>query len=145
MSTEINTRGMVRSKVANFPAGNDNECLSQAEILSSGVAKVNGSYGSYECVMIDDVMNSKPINFIYSRYLIHDDGDFGVYIDSSSPVTSQIQGTVYIIDSWGSFERDFTLNVGEDYVGIGKGPDEVYEVTCSGSPSEDAFYRYVYR
>lgn len=59
MSTEINTRGMVRSKASGFPAGNDNECLTKAEITSTGKALVNGSYGDNECPVIDDVVRTE--------------------------------------------------------------------------------------
>lgn len=56
MNTEINTRGAVRAKVSGFPSGNDAECLIKSEIVSTGVAKVNGDYEDYECPVIDDVL-----------------------------------------------------------------------------------------
>lgn len=59
MSTEINTRGMVRSKVASFPTGNDTECLSKSEITSTGKTLVNGSYGDNECPVIEDVVKAE--------------------------------------------------------------------------------------
>ena len=65
MSTEINTRGMVRSKVSSFPAGSDAECLSKLEITGTGKALVNGSYGDNECPVIDDVLPAKDIALGY--------------------------------------------------------------------------------
>lgn len=64
MSTEINTRGMVRSKVASFPAGNETECLTKSEITSTGKALVNGSYGDNECPVIDDIQPARRDNVI---------------------------------------------------------------------------------
>ena len=140
---EIGTHSMIKVKVSNYQYTGSG-CPTITEINASGTVKVNGSYGGNECPVINDVVNSKPTNYIYSRYRIYDDGDYGVYVDSSYPVTSKIHGTVYITDCAGRFNFDFTLEVGKNYVGIGKGPDEVYEVTCTGSPSEDATYRYIY-
>lgn len=59
MSTEINTRGTVRSKVLGFPSGNDAECLSKSEITATGRALVNGSYGDNECPVIEDVVKAE--------------------------------------------------------------------------------------
>lgn len=53
---EIATRGMIRAKVSGFSSGNDNECLTKAEILAAGGARVTGSYGDNECPVIDDVL-----------------------------------------------------------------------------------------
>lgn len=65
MSTEINTRGMVRSKAPGFPAGNDNECLRKAEIINTGKALVNSTYGDNECPVIDNIVPSKDIALGY--------------------------------------------------------------------------------
>lgn len=59
MSTEINTRGMIRSKISSFPVGNDNECLSKSEITTTEKALVHGSYGDNECPVIDDVVRAE--------------------------------------------------------------------------------------
>lgn len=59
MSTEINTRGMVRSKAPGFPAGNDNECLTKSDITITEKALVNGSYGNNECPVIEDVVKAE--------------------------------------------------------------------------------------
>lgn len=64
MSTEINTRGMIRAKISPFPSGNDNECMTKAEIIGSNVAIVNGSYGDNECPVLDDVQLSVCIGYI---------------------------------------------------------------------------------
>lgn len=59
MSSEIATWGMIRAKVPAFPAptaGRENECLTKAEILATGGARVTGSYGDNECPVIDDVL-----------------------------------------------------------------------------------------
>lgn len=57
MSTEINTRGALSKYSNNFWTGNDSECLSKQEIQSAGVDTVGiaGSYGSAECVVLDDI------------------------------------------------------------------------------------------
>lgn len=65
MSTEINTRGMVRSKAPGFPAGDDNECLTKSEITITEKALVNGSYGDNECPVIDNVLPVKDIALGY--------------------------------------------------------------------------------
>lgn len=101
MSTEINTRGMVRSKVASFPAGNDAECLSKTEILSqSGQdAYIGGSYGNTECARIDDV---KQISGIYS-------GSYSITPEGAETSTSATEAhvsisngvaTIHFIDIW---------------------------------------------
>lgn len=59
MSTEINTRGMVRSKISGFPAGSDAECLSKSQITATGEALVNGFYGDNECPVIEDVVKAE--------------------------------------------------------------------------------------
>lgn len=71
MSTEINTRGMVRSKAPGFPAGNDAECLSKSEITATGRALVNGSYGDNECPTIEDIAEVRAqigVNFATSGF-----------------------------------------------------------------------------
>lgn len=57
MSTEINTRGGIRSKISSFPSGNDSECLSKQEIQNAGgsTLEISGSYGNAECVVLDDI------------------------------------------------------------------------------------------
>ena len=57
MSTEINTRGGIRSKISSFPSGNDSECLSKQEIQSAGgsTLEISGSYGNAECVVLDNI------------------------------------------------------------------------------------------
>ena len=62
MSTEINTRGLIRAKISGFPTGNDAECMTKAEILSTGMALVNGTYSDNECPMIDDVVGNVVTN-----------------------------------------------------------------------------------
>lgn len=64
MSTEINTRGMIRAKISSFPSGNDNECMTKAEIIGTNLAIVNGSYGDNECPILDDVQLSICIGYI---------------------------------------------------------------------------------
>lgn len=64
---EIATRGMIRAKVSGFSSGNDNECLTKAEILATGGARVTGSYGDNECPVIDDVLpNVITWNYYFS-------------------------------------------------------------------------------
>lgn len=59
---EINTRGMLRAKIAGFPTGNDAECMTKSEILATGLALVNGTYSDNECPMIDDVVGNVVTN-----------------------------------------------------------------------------------
>lgn len=57
MSTEINTRGAIRSKMPSFPAptsGHENECLTKSEIIV-GAFTVYGNYGQNEYPLLDDV------------------------------------------------------------------------------------------
>lgn len=59
---EINTRGMLRAKIAGFPTGNDAECMTKAEILATGKANVIGNYSDNECPMINDVVGYVTTN-----------------------------------------------------------------------------------
>lgn len=64
---EINTRGAIRSKISEFPSGSDSECLTKTQIISTGAAIVNGSYGDNECPVIDNVLpNVISWNYYFS-------------------------------------------------------------------------------
>lgn len=55
MSTEINTRGMVRSMFSTFPSGNDAECLTKQTLLSGSSNLMNVSGGDTECVPLEAI------------------------------------------------------------------------------------------
>lgn len=55
MSTEINTRRVVRSMMSTFPSGNDAECLTKQVLLSDSSNLMNVSGGDAECAPMDAI------------------------------------------------------------------------------------------
>lgn len=118
MSTEINTRGMVRSKAPGFPSGNDAECLSRPEITTTGKALVNGSYGDNECPVIEDVVKKESIiNYIFIN-LMQEGSMSTLQAHANTIVTSYIQIRTYLERYPGDTIGDAwinTLGIGEEY------------------------------
>lgn len=142
MSTEINTRGMVHSKVPGFPAGNDNECLSKTEITATGRALVNGSYGDNECPGIDFIVSAKQtvvvnINIGSNRQMI-------IAQASREPLSTLSIKVQYRNTSGYLKDVKLTISMYSPLSAIVYLQDKAAIIMgASVSPSEDNTYRYV--
>lgn len=146
MSTEINTRGMVRSKVSGFPSENDNECLAKAEILATRKAIVNGNYGDNEYPVIDDVVKKDPIVNLITVSLEQYSGTTVVRATSQYPVSTTIDinvGLAYSPNTKPDLYRVTGIKTGETS-GSNGGP-KVYMIISASFIGADRDDDYIYQ
>lgn len=122
MSTEINTRGMVRNVFSTFPSGNDAECLTKQTLLSGSGNLMNVSGGDTECVPLADIgfkaypcksqTDKAPLGGNFIAHIAESNHNY-IWLSSAIRLVSSIAVTISGVDSPNSANN---IAVGEESV-----------------------------